>query len=257
MTSARAEILGAIKDALEKGRPPRDKNGDKDGDEAVTGTGAGTGGPFDAAEQRLKDHPANLIPARGRLGLKARVDLFIREAERVNATVARVSSVSGVPREIARYLAKNNLPMTLKIAPGTSEAKVPWTEQTLLSVEEGRADGNEAVSVSRAFAGVAETGTLVLLSGPANPTTLNFLPPTHVVMISAAEIAGDYEEVWSRLRALDGGGDPDREGRFMPRTVNWITGPSRTADIEQKLLLGAHGPQRLHIVIVDDETPGP
>ena len=249
MTSARAEILGAIKDALEKDRPPRDKNGDKDGDEAVTGTGVGTGGPFDAAEQRLKDHPANLIPARGRLGLKARVDLFIREAERVNATVARVSSVSGVPREIARYLAKNNLPMTLKIAPGTSEAKVPWTEQTLLSVEEGRADGNEAVSVSRAFAGVAETGTLVMLSGSDNPTTLNFLPPTHVVVISASEIIGDYEESWTQLR------EKGEAGRFMPRAVNWITGPSRTADIEQTLLMGAHGPQRLHIVIVDEETP--
>ncbi len=246
MTNARAEILGAISDALKKGRPPRDEDGDENGARVS----------FDAAEQRLDGHPANLIPARGRLGPKARVDLFIREAERVNATVARVSSVSGVPREVARFLAKNNLPMTLKIAPGTSEAKVPWTEQTLLSVEEGRADGTEAVSVSRAFAGVAETGTLVLLSGPANPTTLNFLPPTHVVMISASEIAGDYEEIWSRLRASGGGGDPDQEGRFMPRTVNWITGPSRTADIEQKLLLGAHGPQRLHIVIVDDETPG-
>ncbi len=251
MTTARAEILDAIRGALKTGRPARDE----DGDEGKTEDGAG--GSFDAGEQRLDGHPANLIPARGRLGPKARVDLFIREAERVNATVARVSSVSGVPREVARYLAKNNLPMILKIAPGTSEAKVPWTEQTLLSVEEGRADGTEAVSISRAFAGVAETGTLVLLSGPANPTTLNFLPPTHVVMISASEIAGDYEEVWSRLRASGGGGDPDQEGHFMPRTVNWITGPSRTADIEQKLLLGAHGPQRLHIVIVDDETHGP
>jgi L-lactate dehydrogenase complex protein LldG len=42
---------------------------------------------------------------------------------------------------------------------------------------------------------------------------------------------------------------------LMPRTVNWITGPSRTADIEQTLLLGAHGPQRLHILIVNDLDP--
>ena len=205
------------------------------------------------ARRRLGDHRANLIPARGRLGAKARLDLFIREAEKVNATLARVSSASGVPREVARYLAKNNLPMTLKVAPGGPNLFIPWTKQTLLSVEEGPADGADSTSVSRAFAGVAETGTLVLLSGPGSPTTLNFLPPTHIVIVSAAEIVGDYEEVWARLRTEN----TETEGRFMPRAVNWITGPSRTADIEQTLLLGAHGPHRLHIVIIDEETPSP
>jgi L-lactate dehydrogenase complex protein LldG len=239
MTTARAEILGAIKGALHGASAPAEV---KDRAEAPADNAA--------AEQRLQDRPANLIPARGRLGDKARVDLFIREAERVNATVARVSSIKGVPREVARYLAKNNLPMELKIAPGASEPAIPWTEQTLLSVTEGPADGSESVGVSQSFAGVAETGTLVLLSGPESPTTLNFLPPTHVVILAAGEIAGDYEQVWARLRSEN----TDETGRFMPRTINWITGPSRTADIEQKLLLGAHGPQRLHIVIVDDEA---
>ncbi len=209
---------------------------------------AAPSGDVEAAQHRLGEHAANLVPARGRLGDKARVDLFIREAERVSATVARVSSADGVPREVARYLAKNNLPMKLKIAADVSGRTIPWTEQTLLSVEEGPADGSEHASVSRAFAGVAETGTLVVLSGSGNPTTLNFLPPTNVIVVSASEIAGDYEQVWARLREER----TDPEGRFMPRTVNWITGPSRTADIEQTLLLGAHGPQRLHIVIIDD-----
>ncbi len=239
MSDARDDILYAIK--ASRAEAP------------VAETGAETGSATDSeARGRLGDHKANLIPARGRLGVKARVDLFIREAEQVNATVARVSSLSGVPREVARYLAKNNLPMTLKIAPDISGPGIQWTEQTLLSVEEGRADGSEQASVSRAFAGVAETGTLVLLSGPGNPTTLSFLPPTHVAVVSASDIAGDYEQVWDRLRDAGAKEDPENAARFMPRTVNWITGPSRTADIEQTLLLGAHGPQRLHIVIVDD-----
>ena len=235
MSDARDDILYAIKAAKPEA--------------LVSETGAETDNEAHGkARGRLGDHKANLIPARGRLGVKARVDLFIREAERIDATVARVSNLAGVPREVARYLAKNNLPMNLKIAPDISGSGIRWTEQTLLSVEEGRADGSEQASVSRAFAGVAETGTLVLLSGPGNPTTLNFLPPTHVAVVSASDIAGDYEQVWDRLRNENAG----EEGRFMPRTVNWITGPSRTADIEQTLLLGAHGPQRLHIVIVDD-----
>ncbi len=228
MSNARADILGAIRTAL--------KSRDEDTSENV------------AVQQRIRDHKANLIPARGRLGAKARVDLFIREAERVQATVARVSHLDGVPREVARFLAKNNLPMRLKIGPETPEKVVPWSEQTLLSVDEGRADGSEAVCVSHAFAGIAETGTLVLLSGADNPTTLNFLPPTHVVVLGAADITGDYEETWQRLRREK----TSEAGRFMPRVVNWITGPSRTADIEQTLLLGAHGPLRLHIVIIDD-----
>ncbi len=242
MSEARDEILGAVQEAVAKYAA---KTPDSSGD------------PHAEANSRLADHPANLIPARGRLGKKARVDLFIREAELVNATVARASSPEGVPREVARFLAKNNLPMTLKIAPETSEETIPWTEQTLLKVEEGRADGTEYASASRAFAGVAESGTLVVLSGPGNPTTLNFLPPSHVCVVEASDIAGDYEEIWARLRAEKSGEDNENSGDggfggFLPRTVNWITGPSRSADIEQTLLLGAHGPQRLHIVIVDD-----
>ncbi len=235
MSDARSDILGAVKAA------PQRAGGPEKADTKVVVS----------ASQRLGDHRANLIPARGRLGAKARVDLFIREAEQASATVARVSGLSGLPREVARYLAKNNLPMTLKVAPEISEPVIPWTRETRLNAEEGRADGSESASVSRAFAGIAETGTLVMLSGPENPTTLNFLPPTHVVVVAASEIAGDYEETWNRLR------EKGEEGRFMPRAVNWITGPSRTADIEQTLLMGAHGPQRLHIVIVDEETSVP
>jgi L-lactate dehydrogenase complex protein LldG len=98
-------------------------------------------------------------------------------------------------------------------------------------------------SVSHAFAGVAETGTLVLTSGADNPTSLNFLPDNHIVVIDAKDVAGDYESVWQRLREKFG-------EAVMPRTANLITGPSRSADIEQTLILGAHGPRRLHVIVV-------
>ena len=126
---------------------------------------------------------------------------------------------------------------------------VPWAREPLLQVKTGVAVDEDAVSVTSAFAGIAETGTLMLYSAPESPTTLNFLPEVHLAVLPTDRIVGTYEDGWQRLRGLLGAGK-------MPRVVNWITGPSRTADIEQTLLLGAHGPKRLHILLVDgDGTP--
>ncbi|MEZ0282782.1 lactate utilization protein C, partial [Methyloceanibacter sp.] len=104
------------------------------------------------------------------------------------------------------------------------------------------AEPNDRASLSRAVAGAAETGTLFLLSGSDNPTSLNFLPEAHSVLIAASDIFASYEEAFDRIRLLSGG--------VMPRSVNLISGPSRTADIEQTIVRGAHGPRRLHVVIL-------
>jgi L-lactate dehydrogenase complex protein LldG len=126
---------------------------------------------------------------------------------------------------------------------------MPW-EHTALDVSCGVSEGGDLNAVSHAFGGVAESGTLALLSGPNNPSTLNFLPDNHIVVVAAVDIVGDYETVWVRVRGAYGKG-------AMPRTVNFITGPSRSGDIEQTLLLGAHGPRRLHIVVVGNREDGP
>jgi len=177
---------------------------------------------------------------------ETQVGLFSNEAIRVEATISRIDDMAGVPGAVSKYLVENNLPAEIRVSP--SLQGVPWTGQPMLNLTDGIAQGSDSASISRAFGGVAETGTLVFLSGPENPTTLNFVPPIHIAVIAATDIDGDYEAVWARLRAQFGPESAD----FMPRTVNWITGPSRTADIEQTLLLGAHGPQQLHIIIVDD-----
>jgi L-lactate dehydrogenase complex protein LldG len=193
-------------------------------------------------ETRLAAAPAGVIPARGQGDLAARVATFKAEAARAQASLAEVASLDELPAEVARYLRDNNLPATLRMGADPTLAAAPWNATTL-AILHGASDGHDLNAVSYAFAAIAETGTLALVSGEHNPTTLNFLPDNHIVAVSRDRIAGDYESVFARLRAGYGKG-------VTPRTLNFITGPSRSADLEQTLLLGAHGPRRLHIVIV-------
>ncbi|MDA0240582.1 MAG: LUD domain-containing protein [Proteobacteria bacterium] len=198
-------------------------------------------------KDRLGNPPENLIPARGQLPKDQRVALFRQMAEQADATTARIDDWSDVPTAVCRYLADHNLPSVVKASPDQRLKDIPWSAQPALEVGFGRAEASDAVGVAVAHAGVAETGTVMITSGTEGSTTVNFLPETHIVLLSVDDMTGDYEEVWRGIR--DEGG-PEADGRFMPRTVNWITGPSRSGDIEQKLQLGVHGPRRLHIMIV-------
>jgi len=194
-------------------------------------------------EARLAVPLPNLIPARGQLPQDERVALFSLMAERVAATVRRLAGPEEVPAAVAEHLRRHNLPQLIRTGGDPRLAALPWASAPQLERRIGPSDGSDAVALSHAFAGVAETGTLALLSGPENPTTLNFLPDTHIVVLAAGDIVGDYETVWRRLRTVYGAGQ-------LPRTVNFITGPSRSADIEQTIILGAHGPRALHILII-------
>lgn len=193
--------------------------------------------------ERLADVPRGIIPARGQLPGEERIALFIKQADKALATIERVPSAELVPEAIAMYLRSKNLPAELKRGEDSRLAALPWERAPQLAISTGPTGGRDLVGVSHAGAGVAETGTIVMLSGPENPSTLNFLPDYHIVVLSAGDITGDYETAFDKVRAQYGAG-------VMPRTVNFITGPSRSGDIEQKLLLGAHGPRSLHILVV-------
>lgn len=225
---SRAQMLGAIRRGLHRGELPEDQK-------AVLRT-------------RLREHPRHLIPARSRIPHDQQIDLFAANLEREFATHARASAAS-VPAAIAEYLAGLNLPAELRVAPHPELRALPWNSRPLLTVTEGRATGLETASVQHGYAGIAETGTLMLPSAPDRPTTLNLLPDTAIVVLRTARIVGAYEEAWDLLRAehVDA-----RTGGALPRNVMFVTGPSRSADIENVLELGAHGPRRLHVVLVDD-----
>jgi L-lactate dehydrogenase complex protein LldG len=197
-------------------------------------------------QDRIANHAANLIPARGQIAHDQQIDLFQSQAEAVQASVVRVAHRDDVPEAVAAYLRNHNLPQALRHGEDSLISGMPWAKKApTLELAQGKAQPEDDVSLSHAVAGVAETGTLVLTSGADNPTTLNFLPENHIVLIDAQDIAGSYEDVWQKLRSVHG----ERE---MPRTVNMVTGPSRTGDIEQRIELGAHGPRRLHIIIIGE-----
>lgn len=228
--SGREAILGKLKSRLDRSSDLRGEN---------------------PARRHIQAHKKNLIPKRGELTQEQRLELFCQEAEKVNASIVNVGSYDDIPTVVGDYLRNHQLPAQIKVAPDPRIKNLDWTAKTSLMVNDGRADGDDPVSVSHAIGGVAETGTLVLTSGPDSPTSLNFLPLDNIVVVAADDIAGNYEALWDviRQRAAENGTPGD-----LPRTVNWITGPSRTADIEQTLLLGAHGPQRLHIIIVENTS---
>ncbi len=224
MSDARSQILGGIRRSLLRGEL--------------------TGDARNAVEARLAAPPRGPSVARAQLPQPEKVALFCQWAETLNATVARVDAAD-VPGEVSAYLARNNLPATVAMAPSPLLEGYDWSSQKMLSIRRGRGEGSDQVSVTGAFAGIAETGTVVMASGPDHPVSLNLLPDTHVVVLRESDIVGGYEDVWGRLRARYG-------KNLMPRTVNTITGPSRTGDIEQAMELGAHGPRRMHILVVHD-----
>jgi L-lactate dehydrogenase complex protein LldG len=195
-------------------------------------------------EARLAGHDRNLVPARAQRPHAEQLELFCQEAEKVEASVSRIATLTDLPEAVAAYLRERNRPGQVRAAPHPDLELCDWTDG-LLQVSFGSAREEDPVALTRAFAGVAETGTLMLLAGPETPTTLNFLPETCIVLLRSSDLVGSYEEAWDRVRQQSGEG-------LLPRCVNFVTGPSRTADVEQTIVLGAHGPRQLHIVLLED-----
>ncbi len=225
---ARRAILDGIRASLRRGPVPED-------------TAA-------VLDRRLRRPEPNVVPAIALGGRAALVSRFLTAAATAAATTTRVAP-GREGAAVADFLRAHNLPMAVAVAADArldGVAAEPMLSVTRRGADHGAPAAEDRVGVSHALAGLAETGTLVLVSGPDSPATLNMLPDTHVVVVRARDVVGGLEDGWEHLRAV-AGGDP------LPRTVHLVTGPSRTGDIEQTLQLGAHGPRQLHVVLVDDD----
>ncbi len=199
-----------------------------------------------AVANRLSGSPSGIIPKRGQLDRAGRVDLFCEKSRSVAATVTQVGSYAEVAEEVATYLRERNLPQAVRSGSDSRLEACGWENTPQMQRDHGPADKADETGLSHAFGGVAETGTVLMTSGADNPTSVNFLPENHIIVVNADDIAGDYESVLGNIRHTYGQGS-------MPRTVNMITGPSRSGDIEQTILLGAHGPRSVHVIVVDEQ----
>jgi L-lactate dehydrogenase complex protein LldG len=165
------------------------------------------------------------------------VERFVAKMLEKSATLVRIASLDAVGAEVERFLASIGAGPRLCVSKALHG--IAWP--SALQLEYRAAVRADQSSVTPCFAAVAESGGIVTLSGPDTPSTLNFVPDNHIVIVRADQVLPHFEDVWSLWRAT---------GRLLPRTLNIISGPSRTADIEQTIQLGAHGPRRLHILLV-------
>ncbi len=193
-------------------------------------------------ETRLAGHPANLIPERATVTGEDRIALFVRHLEGQAATIDRIADTNELPDALGRYLRDHNLPARARMGTDPRLNGVDWSKGSVEQLA-GPAEADDVASLSHAHGGEAESGTLFLTTGPDSRVTLHYVPENHVVVLAAKDIGGSYEDAWNQVRKTYG-------PRKMPRTVNLISGPSRTADIEQTIIMGAHGPRRLHVIIV-------
>lgn len=196
MTDSRAAILGRVRGAIAARRSA------------------------DPAAAR-PDSYIRILRAQGdRSDLVAR---FREMAEFADASVATIIDDEAAPAAIARYLSRENLGDRLILSPSERIERMPWKGTPRLSVRRSSFGADDRVAVTEAVAGVAETGTLLVRSGAKSPNLLHFLPEAHIAVLDTATIVGSYEDA---LHILG-------QDEVWPRAATFITGPSRTADIEK------------------------
>jgi len=166
------------------------------------------------------------------------VACFVAQAKKLATTVDEVDGAAAVPAAVQRHLASLGAPP--RAVAWRTLASFDWAGAGL-AVEFRKPRNDDLVGITGCFCATAETGSLALLSGPDTWASGALLPPTHVAIVPASRIVAAHEDAFALIRAERG---------ELPRAVNFVSGPSRTGDIEQTLILGAHGPYRVHAIVV-------
>jgi len=173
------------------------------------------------------------------------VDLEVNKIEQfkfmlnqVHGTCSQVDSMIDVPESVVSFLSQNQVGLQVVITTDKNIGELDWKQ---VKVEQRKANKSDCTSVTMAYAGISETGTIAMVSSPISPTTLNFLPEVNIVVLKASTLVSTIEQFWSMVSE-------------QPRAINFITGPSKTADIEQTIVYGAHGPKTFHVILIGTKS---
>jgi L-lactate dehydrogenase complex protein LldG len=168
------------------------------------------------------------------------VNVFAKRASLANAVVQEVASLRDVPAAVAELLRSRNMEAAVHLPPDPAGLGLDWSATPGLE-RRSTPPGPDSAAVNFAPFAIAETGTLVYPAAAARPASWHFRPGLEIAVLRARDIEHRLEDVLAKVKAAG-----------LPHTVNLVTGPSRTGDIEQTLELGAHGPKGLAILIVRD-----
>jgi L-lactate dehydrogenase complex protein LldG len=228
-------------------------------------------GRFQAATATRPRHPAAEAEAIRREMAERwpqALEGFRREFESVAGVFHRVPSIDMVPAVVAGIARERQArelvtwhPAALGVdlntalaAQGLDIHQMPAAEPTAgaererLRAAAARADlGLTGVDLA-----IAETGTIVLVSGAGRPRSTSLLPPCHIAVFDRTALVESLRQVGVVLEAWHGDGTSPGAGA----AINFITGPSRTADIELTLTRGVHGPKEVHAIFVDQPVRG-
>ncbi len=215
MSAAREQVLARIRSALGRGEPDPERTTE--------------------LRDRIARHPRHIEPAFDETPRQR----FRQKLEAAEASFVELDTLDAVAAEVERYLEAQSEEKSIATSGDKLLRAIEWPAS--IDAQPWSAGNDRKVSVTAAYCGIAETGSLLLVSGEQNPTRLNYLPDYHIVVIEAEQLVLRMEDAWDSLRAST---------RQMPRSVNFISGPSKTADVEQTVEYGAHGPRCLHVILV-------
>lgn len=198
---------------------------------------SGVASEMEMAEVRthIGRHARGPLPS---IAMQDPVTHFIAECARLKSTTAELDGLAALPAEVARYVAANAL--TMRCVGWHEFAGLDWAGAGI-TFDDRPANGDDLIGLTGSFCGIGETGTLLLLGAASTPKSTALLPETHICVVRKSRIVATMEDSFALMRSEIG--EP-------PRATFFVSGPSRTADIEQTLVIGAHGPYRVHVILI-------
>lgn len=216
-SAARSAILGRIRKAQKRPAEP-------------------TPAEYEQVQQYLAGHASGPRPDLG----PDLLERFRQQALRTSQTLDEVATLNDVPAAVVRYL--DGIGVAHDAIAWETLRTLPW-EAAGVKVDFRPPVNEDLVGVTGCFCAVAETGTLMLLSGAETFASAALLPETHIAIVPVGRVVGSIEDAFALAK---------QERGVLPRATNFISGPSRTGDIEQTIVLGAHGPYRVHVILVKE-----